>query len=99
MFSEYPRMSEDHYPTEETLEAIRSWPIERIPELMEFLKKAWWNPEWGWRQEGDTYYVSTGGWSGNESLIEALRSNAMMWRCLMKCERRGGHYEFESIIK
>ena len=38
--------------------------------------------------------MSTGGWSGNESIIKALRENPHFWYCC-EMERKGGHYVFE----
>jgi hypothetical protein len=85
----------DGYPTEEELEKIRQWPHERQwVGLMEFVESIWWNPEWGWTKEGTTYRISTGGWSGNEDLIGALKANTMFWLCCWQSSRRGGHYEF-----
>jgi hypothetical protein len=41
------------------------------------------------------HYVSTGGWSGNESIIRAMQRNDMMWHLNWVQSRRGGHYIFE----
>lgn len=41
------------------------------------------------------HYVSTGGWSGNESIIGAMQRNDMMWHLNWVQSRRGGHYIFE----
>jgi hypothetical protein len=47
------------------------------------------------RRRGRRWSISTGGWSGNESLIEALQRNHIFWSlCWMKSER-GGHFVFE----
>jgi hypothetical protein len=42
------------------------------------------------------YYISTGGWSGNESIIRAMQENSMMWHLNWVQSRRGGHYIFEA---
>ena len=39
--------------------------------------------------------MSTGGWSGNESLIRALQANKMVWIFCFVAQRRGGHYIFQ----
>lgn len=96
------------YPTEETLKAIEKWacigPEAKIS-LMAFVKSAWWMPDWGWQEEQITsahptiiikrYSISTGGWSGNESLIYALKQNHLFWSLCWIQSRRGGHYIFE----
>ena len=41
------------------------------------------------------FRISTGGWSGNESIIRAMERNGMMWHLNWVQSRRGGHYIFE----
>jgi hypothetical protein len=36
--------------------------------------------------------ISTGGWSGNEDIVEALQSNIMLWGAWFYSHKRGGHY-------
>jgi hypothetical protein len=40
------------------------------------------------------FYISTGGWSGNESLIQAMQENFILWSLTWYSHRKGGHYEF-----
>ncbi len=39
--------------------------------------------------------ISTGGWSGNEDVIDALHENLMFWMLYWYKTERGGHYWFE----
>ena len=98
-----PTFDDEGYPTDETLDAIRWWPVGDYTNLMLFCAKAW-NP-YGWfeqregkfsdQREGATPWVCvTGGWSGNESIIAALTANLDFWITCWVCEARGGYYEF-----
>ena len=98
------------YPTEETEEVIRKWGCvgkDSKLALMEYVKKAWWMPEWGWSEENGVndlgnlahrYKISTGGWSGNERLIGAMKDNFLFWSLAWIQSRRGGHYIFEVTV-
>jgi hypothetical protein len=84
------------YPTKEELERIRKWPLNEYESLMEFVHSIWWMPDWGWRQKGKTYHISTGGWSGNEDIICAMQDNDnFFWTMCWESSRRGGHYVFK----
>jgi hypothetical protein len=100
-------LDEDGYPTDAALERIKTWPIETrfsTTALIDFVRSLWHNNEWGWREvdaadvlgkDVRRYYVSTGGWSGNESLIRAWQANEWGWHFSWMQTRRGGHYIFE----
>ena len=85
--------TDGEYPTEAALERIEHWEGD-LRELMAFAHSIWWAADWGWNQEGDDYYVSTGGWSGNEDIIGALRSNFLFWSLHHRSTRAGGHFMF-----
>ncbi len=96
-------MDDDGYPTEEELAKIRAWPWQDSAGLMAFIKSIWYLADWGWHEKpgekGKVHYaISTAGWSGNESLIEAMQANEMFWLLNWKSSRRGGHYEFEDTV-
>lgn len=86
----------DGYPTDAALESIRNWSHTDFPSLMVFIHDIWWpqgNP-YGWKQRGRTYWMSTGGWSGNESVIGALKQNYIFWGSCWQVSWVGGHYRF-----
>jgi hypothetical protein len=96
-----PTMTPEGYPTDATLDAIRAWPIEKFADceaLLEFVGRAWWAPNYFHRRRESScrWTVSTSGWSGNESLIEAMQANSMFWALSWVSSARGGHYEFET---
>jgi hypothetical protein len=93
-------LDEDGYPTDEALEEIKNWHYDKgWISLMEFVKSIWWASDWGFRVEENvgklTYYLSTGGWSGNESIVQAMQRNYLFWSLTWIQSRRGGHYIFE----
>lgn len=87
-------MDADGYPDEAELQRIREWPHQDCADLLAFVRSLWWG-KWGWRQNGYRYRISTGGWSGNESLIAAMEDNDMFWMLTWRSSRRGGYYVFE----
>lgn len=76
----------DDYPTEATLQTIRNWKLEDADALLDYVAAAWHWPDFGVSHElrpeealvvhaepGERFLrLATGGWSGNESLIDAL---------------------------
>jgi hypothetical protein len=100
-------LDDDGYPTENALEIIRLWDWNDQKGWFDFIKSIWWHPSWGW-SEGEEpheyqkdeivyrYNISTGGWSGNESIIQAMEQNKnILWSLTWVQSRRGGHYIFE----
>lgn len=93
-------MDQDGYPEESELQKIKEWDYKDIPNLMLYVEERWQYADSGYfkvvpHKGRDEYHLSTAGWSGNESIIEALHENLMFWSlCWMKSER-GGHYVFE----
>lgn len=98
-------IDEDGYPTELALEAIEKWHWDDIPGWFKFIESLWHFRKFGWKEKDEPhdwdnkivhkYYISTGGWSGNESIIYAMQRNSMMWTLNWLQSRRGGHYIFE----
>ena len=91
------------YPSEPELEAIRRWDYHSIKGVFDYIKSIWEYADWGWHEENTTdngkpiirYKISTGGWSGNEEILSALRENHVIWSFSWVQSRRGGHYIFE----
>ena len=99
-------MSLDEYPTEEELKTIEEWPVEKgYKELMDYVYEIWKYAKdggcWVEYKEGGhwTYEIATGGWSGNEDLLDAMSKNLMFWLTCWYSSKRGGHYEFRVPIK
>lgn len=90
-----PEFDADGYPTDRTLEEVEHWPIERgFDRLLAFVQRAWRYEPYFHRTQR-RYYVSTAGWSGNESLMGALGRNYIFWAVCFIQERKGGHFIFE----
>lgn len=96
-------VDDDGYPTEALLIKIERWDAGEgsYNDLMKFIKPYWGYSSWGfWSEdeyegEGIEYSVSTGGWSGNEDIIGALKQNPIFWSLCWLQSRRGGHYIFK----
>ena len=90
-------MDADGYPEAHELQTIREWQSD-YPALVAYVRERWYYAEYGWRIHPDVNQewvaVSPCGWSGNESLIEALEANRTFWFCCWQSSRRGGHFEF-----
>ena len=96
----------DEYPSESDLQKIGQLACDykRTDELLDFLKSIWWQPEWGFKLYFGRDFVHkkkcrklelhTGGWSGNEEIINVLEGS-MFWIFYWEKSIRGGHYWFE----
>lgn len=96
----------DGYPTEAALQRIKDWPIKTrsdVHDLVGFVHGLWRYADAGYwvvsKVDGEpqVWSMSTAGWSGNESLVEALYDNTVFWSICFKSHRRGGHYQFQAI--
>lgn len=93
---------DNEYPTDAALKRIRAWDWHDFRGLIAFVRSIWWpDSAFGWTEESDgdatKYTIATGGWSGNEDVIEALGKNLMFWSMCWQASYRGGRYEF--IVK
>lgn len=94
-----PTFDANGYPTEETLRTIEALPFGTREERNAFshFVIAAWNCEYGTISHGHagtTLSMSTGGWSGNESIIQALANNFAFWSLAWLLSKRGGRHEF-----
>lgn len=102
MSNEY--LDEDGCPTDEALNKISQWDYNDLGGWMDFIHSLWhmktmvWHSEHKFDEDWDHWYTeyraSTGGWSGNESIIEAMKQNKLLWHTIWFVSRRGGHYIF-----
>lgn len=99
------------YPTDAALELVQSWHWVDCAGLLEFIKDIWYLRSWGWSEVdakdldkddddydaegGKLYFISTAGWSGNESIIHAFKKNSMAWTLTWRQSRAGGHFIFK----
>ena len=85
------------YPTPEELRKIKEWNcIDDLDGLLRFVENLWYYPDRFYLtgKKVKRLYLSTGGWSGNESVIKALRET-MFWCFAWWKSQRGGHYWFK----
>jgi hypothetical protein len=83
------------YPTDEELQALEDYrgPAEG---MLDLLRPIW---HWGIRDEwvtrnGSRLYLATGGWSGNEDIIDALQHNWAWWAINWHKSMGGGAFWF-----
>jgi len=102
-------LDDEGYPTDEWLQCLKTYkPDESLP-LLTFVKTilvdGWYMSDWGFKL-GKKYKgkhkleLHTGGWSGNENTIEAIKSNMWLTHFQMRYVmwRAGGHYYFELSV-
>jgi hypothetical protein len=89
-----PMLGDEGYPTEQELQRIRAWPMDDFRALMAYIKPRW--EHYGsFDQRGDRFRLATGGWSGNESIIDALEGNWMFQTLCPESWRTGGLYIYD----
>jgi hypothetical protein len=88
---------EDGYPTDLALDNVAKWDdYDDVLGWFKFCQSLWFYPDY-FRidEENKRVFVSTVGWSGNESVIDAMQDNSVFWSTCWVSSHRGGHYEFE----
>jgi len=93
---------EDGYPEKKELEQIKHWKITQenlhsdLQGLLEFIEDLWKYADIDYfKIDGRKFELHTGGWSGNEMIMEALEGNWLFWMMYWQKSKRGGHYYFE----
>lgn len=103
-------LDEDGYPTEAALQIIENWDLHDPRGWFEFIESIWHLKSWGWSKQRephdwdkermvDRWYISTAGWSGNESIIRAMEKTDWLWHMHWEQSRRGGHYIFQVDVE
>ena len=92
-------MNSNEYPDKE-LKEIVEWDYNDFAGLMEYVEELWKYPQYFNKFHNDKtnktrYEISTGGWSGNEEIIDAMIDNRMFWAVCWLSSKCGGHYVFE----
>lgn len=86
----------NNYPTDKQLEVIKNFDLIKHPvkEFLDYVQPLWEYPDRFCRTK-HRLYLSTGGWSGNESIISAMQQNYLFWGLYWQKSQRGGHYWFD----
>jgi hypothetical protein len=86
-----PTFDADGYPTDETVDTVRSWPADDPRGAVRYVIAAW-NMVYGQvRLSRKTITLVTGGWSGNESLISSLSRSVFGIQHYREWKRGGLH--------
>lgn len=99
-------LDNEGYPTDEWLEFLRKYNPGSNEEALKFVKEVlpdgWYYWVWGVKLRRKyrgrrILELHTGGWSGNEDVINAMLSNMYLTGIYMQYMKwyRGGHYYFE----
>lgn len=90
---------DDGYPTDAELAELAALDAigkDGFNTIMARVRELWWGGKKFVREiEPGIWFVSTVGWSGNESIITTLRTApSMFWTFYWRQSRRGGHFVF-----
>jgi len=98
-------MIDELYPSEETLDQIQNHPLatrQDLMELLELIRSEWWMAETGFNLVGVNVLhltLITGGWSGNESILQALQQHTLFMPMFWQKSIRGGRHYFRIPLK
>ncbi len=97
-------MNKEGYPEKRELALIKSWDYKDIFGLFSYIESRWtytdmfikkWSKDKFLHRPTLFLTLCTGGWSGNEDLIDALLKNKMIANCVYSAWERGGKHCFE----
>ena len=101
-------MTKPFYPLERQLKKIENFDVMKSPDhplkLFHYIRTIWHWPDWGYYEHWGFNFIRkkvfkiechTGGWSGNECIIQALEKNKWVWAFFWEKSVRGGHFYFE----
>jgi len=92
-------MDKHRYPEDHELRKIRNWEIKHPADavaLLEYIQDIWEFADVGFYEiKNMEYRLSTGGWSGNEEIMNAIQDNKVFWMLCWESSKRGGHYWFK----
>jgi hypothetical protein len=86
-----PTFDIDGYPSDDTIEAIEKWPVNDFVNCLKFAEKAYQRGYGVWNRKNGWLKIATGGWSGNESIVYALKTQ-VYWKFLFLAQTSGGAY-------
>lgn len=85
------------YPTDEELKRIEEWDIKDMVGLADYVCELWSDcGSVNLHNNKRDLTLATGGWSGNEEIIEAL-AKTVFWSLFWDSSHRGGKYIFRGI--
>lgn len=96
------------YPTPQSLDYLKNWSIiignnseftkfgkyfseGEYEKLISYILELWWGD--GVKYKDGLLELHTGGWSGNEEIIDELK-NTNLWLQKLRIQQAGGHYFF-----
>lgn len=93
-------LDEDGYPDKASLKEIKEWDILKhgVQDLLDLVEENTNWPDWAFSINGKRvlhFEYHTGGWSGNEDVIDALRRNTLFFPMYWEKSNRGGHFNFK----
>jgi len=91
-----PKFDDSGYPSEETFSNIENWDANDPQGLFAYVQAAW-NENGSISQEGQLTVMATGGWSGNEDVIQTLQST-VFWKEYWVSSQRGGLHKFKITL-